>query len=231
MSDLTPTAGAGDVIRDAENALFEEWRTHSPKMVTDGAANADIYAQSDIRILLVLKEVNDPGGGGWDLRKFIRNGGRSQTWNNVSRWVRGIRAMPQDLTWDELEPVSTDDRRDLLASIAAINLKKEPGGHTSVAAEIADAASARRSLLRRQFSIYEPDLVICCGTASWAVSALLDEPKAHWQRTTRGVRYCRTGDGATVIDFSHPEARCPNPFIVYGLLDAVREIGILKRRH
>lgn len=37
MSDLTPTAGAGDVIRDAEKALFEEWRTHSPKMVTDGA--------------------------------------------------------------------------------------------------------------------------------------------------------------------------------------------------
>lgn len=231
MNDLTPTNPNGAGIRAAEEALFEEWRAYSPKMVTDGAADPDLYVQSDVRILLVLKEVNDPGGGEWDLRKFIREGGRSQTWNNVSRWPRGIRAMPRELTWDELEPISADDRRDLLSSIAAINLKKEPGGHTSVAAEIADAASLRSSLLRRQFSIYKPDLVICCGTAGWAVTTLLNEPPSQWSRTTRGVRYCRTEDGATIVDFSHPEARCPNPFIVYGLLDAVREFGIGQRRH
>ena len=43
-------------------------------------------------IVFILKEVNDPDGGGWDLRQFLRNNGdRPQTWNNVARWVHGIR--------------------------------------------------------------------------------------------------------------------------------------------
>ena len=34
---------------------------------------------------ILLKEVN--GGEDWDLREFLREGGRKQTWDNVTRWV------------------------------------------------------------------------------------------------------------------------------------------------
>lgn len=45
---------------------------------------------SDLKLMIILKEVNDRHGGGWDLRKFLRDGARDQTWNNITRWVRGI---------------------------------------------------------------------------------------------------------------------------------------------
>lgn len=211
-------------IRISEDELFDEWRIVSPKMVRDGAVSPEAYAASDLKVMLILKEVNDPGGGGWDLRNVLREGKRAQTWTNVARWMRGIHAMPEDLPWRELEPITTEDRRELLSSIAVINLKKEPGGHTSIGGEIAAAAGERGTLLRQQFSIYDPDLVIFCGTAGAGTSVLFPDVGPKWKKTSRGVSYASFGDGKTMISFSHPEARCPSPFIVYGLLDAVREI-------
>ncbi|WGC86175.1 hypothetical protein [Aeromonas caviae] len=78
----------------------------------------------------MLKEVNDPDGGGWDLREFIADGARSQTWNNVARWVDGIRNIERDIPWKEFDDINEEDRQSSLKSICAMNLKKSPGTHT-----------------------------------------------------------------------------------------------------
>ncbi len=87
--------------------------------------------ESKIKLLFVLKEVNSDVGG-WDLREYLgERNERPQTWNNITRWVMGIRSLKEDLHWEKLEKIDTKLRIKTLKSIAAINLKKSPGGHTA----------------------------------------------------------------------------------------------------
>ncbi|NKI35154.1 hypothetical protein HFP89_08245 [Wenzhouxiangella sp. XN79A] len=181
--------------------------------------------KSEIRLLFVLKEVNDPGGGGWDLCELIREGNRWQTWNNITRWVEGIRALPEDLGWSSLETVDQTRRQNALASIAAMNLKKSPGGHTADSAALGEAAGVDRDRLRQQFDLYRPNLVICCGSeTSDLFHATMDLGEVEWKRTNRGVWYHEPVRGQIIIAYSHPEARCAGHLLHYGLVDAVREI-------
>ena len=68
-------------------------------LVRDGVVSEPDYMECDISTLLILKEVNDQGGGGWDLREYIRNGPRSSTWNTVTRWMIGISNLNSTLSW------------------------------------------------------------------------------------------------------------------------------------
>ena len=72
-------------IREKENELFTRWRGEHHGFVSDGVVSEEDYDNSKIRLLFFLKEVNDPNGGNWDLREFIQDGARSQTWNNIAR--------------------------------------------------------------------------------------------------------------------------------------------------
>ena len=86
-------------IRDSEEELFAEWRAKRPGFVSDGVVHEDTYLQSSRKLLFVLKEVNSPGVGDWDLRDFLKRGDRPQTWDNVTRWVEGIRRLTEDIPW------------------------------------------------------------------------------------------------------------------------------------
>ena len=66
-------------IREQEDALFEEWeRAIDRPFYPDGAVNEEAFADSEPKLLYVLKEPNDPEGGGFDLREFVRNGGQAR---------------------------------------------------------------------------------------------------------------------------------------------------------
>ncbi len=213
-------------IASDEQNLFDEWSEGRDDFVRDGVVDHDAFSSSSLRILLVLKEVNDLGGGGWDLRQFLREGGQSRTWNVVARWVRAIRNLPKETPWKTLEPISTEDRVAELTSIAAMNLKKSPGGHTADPTEI-DAASRRDSLLiSRQFGLYEPDLVICCGSAvsDGLVGARYPDGRPDWEMTSRGVWFYEHAVGGHTVSFAHPEARVAQNVLHYALVDAVQEI-------
>lgn len=212
-------------IKEREERLFSEWRELHRSLVTDGVVDEFAYAESSPKLLFVLKEVNDPGGGGWDLREFLRDeGGRPATWDNITRWVEGIRKLPGDVPWQELELIDIARRKTALRSIAVMNIKKVPGGHTANPDEIAAAAEIDRQFLLRQYELYRPDLTICCGTAEnfQAINAFGTEPK--WQSTQRGVWFYSPQPEKHVISYSHPLARCAPPLLYYGLIDAVREI-------
>lgn len=221
---MSAQQNSGSISRK-EAALFAEWRKRRPDLVTDGVVDEDQYGNSEIKLLFVLKEVNDPGGGEWDLREFIREGARWQSWNNITRWVEGIRALPGDLDWASLETIDQPRRKESLASIAAMNLKKSPGGHTTVSAELGEAAEVDRDRLRQQFNLYRPNLVICCGReTSDLFHSTMDFETVDWQRTSRGVWYHEPVRSQVIIEYAHPAARCANSLLHYGLVDAVREI-------
>jgi hypothetical protein len=213
-------------IRQSENELFAEWSSKRPGFVADGVVDENAYLQSSLKLLFVLKEVNDIGGGGWDLRQFLRDGGRKQTWNNVTRWVEGIRRLPGGIPWEELEYIGEERRRHALISIAAVNLKKSPGGHTTDSRVLANIAEEDKIFLNRQFALYDPDVIVCCGTSKIFGSLIQLHEQPQWENTRRGVRFYEYSKEKFVVDYSHPEARCAWPLLYYGLLDAMREMLI-----
>jgi hypothetical protein len=215
-------------IAKIEEALFRRWSEGRDSFVRDGAVLESAFEAASPSMLFLLKEVNDPGpnGGGWDLRELIREGDRPQTWDNLCRWVQGINGLPNDTPWRDLESITQVQRREVLKSIAAMNLKKSPGGHTTVVSSFWQAVHADADLLREQFAIYDADLVICCGSvvAEAFDSVLKPSDDSAWRMTSRGVEFLEYSPGKHVIAYSHPEARVADNLLHYGLMDAVVEL-------
>jgi hypothetical protein len=210
-------------ISDLEEHLFSQWKGNREGFVRDGVVSERDYLESNPRIAFILKEVNDPDGGGWDLREFIAEGGRSQTWDNITRWVHGIRNRRSIPNWEFYSQITNEFRIEILKSICAINLKKSPGAHTTDNASLNAVANEDKAYIQRQYEIYDPDLTICGGTGDLFKWVVGHDPK-EWKTTSRGIWWYERDTNKYVISFSHPEARVHNPLLVYGLLDAINEI-------
>ena len=119
-------------IRELEEKLFDEWQEkekleynneNKKIFVRDGLIDEESYFKAPVKILYLLKEVNG-GDKDWDLREFVKNGGQSATWNNITRWTKGIFRYREELNWSSLEEITEDSREEILKYIIAINLKK-----------------------------------------------------------------------------------------------------------
>ena len=175
----------------------------------------------DIRSYISLKEVN--GGKSWDLRDFVYEGGRPQTWDNIARWTEGILSWEKEFPWSEMETDNEQRRLRELKKIAAVNLKKTSGGHTSNNGEIYRAAVDHHDIIKKQIDLYKADFIICCGTEYAFMDACYKDREVEWKMTSRGIWYFRDGK-SVVISFSHPEARVKDAYLFYALTDAVKEI-------
>ena len=207
-------------LKNKENYLLDQWAKQVPGFIRDGLPNAEQYVLSPIRVLFVLKEVN--GGQDWDLREFLRAGARSQTWNVVARWAEGILNHEKEVKWSELESNNDERRNYILQKICAVNVKKTSGTDVADNKIIKAAAQENKENLRKQIEIYQPDIVICCGTETPYIKTMDDSP--NWRMTSRGIWYFVETSGTIVVSYSHPEARTKECLLHYGLLDAIKEI-------
>lgn len=206
-------------IYDSEQELFSIWKVTRDNFVCDGVVSEPDYLSSTPKIAFILKEVNEFYD---DLRKYVLEGGRPQTWNNVSRWVHGLRNLENIPPWDFYKSITPDFRVEILKSICVINLKKSPGIHTTNLASLASVANEDKGFFSRQYSFYDPDLTICGGTGD-----VFKKSAGHtqeWKITKRGIYWYERERNKYVIAFSHPEARIQDSLLLYGLLDAVCEI-------
>ncbi|MGF1866928.1 hypothetical protein L4D15_16990 [Enterovibrio norvegicus] len=210
-------------ICEQELELFNRWAANRAGFVSDGVVSEPHYLKSPLRVCFVLKEVNDLGGGGWDLRQFIREGARKQTWNNISRWTKCISHIEHDFHWSELAKISNSDRIKILKSVCAMNLKKSPGGHTTEKASFNQVVGDDKNYIQEQYSLYAPDITICCGTG-WDLHWALELENEAVRQTNRGINWFLNHNNKAVIMFSHPEARVQDSLLVYGLVDAVRDV-------
>lgn len=176
-------------------------------VVSDGIVDPALYfsrAETPVRALFVLKEANDPNGGGWDLRDFLRDGGRWQTWNNVTRWATALGAAGGTPAYGMR--VDETRRKEVLPHIAAVNLKKVPGESVSCREEILRAAKENAGLIRKQIEECRCDVIVCCGEGvAEGLEEAFVEGELVWAKCS-GRRYGRCGD-AIVLDFWHPAAR------------------------
>ena len=206
-----------------ENELLERWKKTNPSIIIDGVVSWEDYIKSNPKILFVLKEVNSDESN-WDLREFIRDGARNYTWNNITRWVIGIRNITKNYNWQEIEGISEKERKEVLKSIAAVNLKKETGGGAVADNDaIYKHALNDKDFLKEQVAIYDPELIICCGTSYAFFDSVYNGRDVKWGITFNGVWYARDNN-KVIISYNHPEARVSPNFLYYPLIDALREI-------
>lgn len=222
-------------IREAEDALFGRWGSGRPSFHADGLVDEVQYDAAPIKLLFILKEVNEPADPKFDLRNFLYDGGRAQTWDNVTRWTEGMTRLViragDGLCWGDFDfDHMTEDKRMArrkasLRQIGAINVKKSAGKDITDVKLLSQAALEDASRLRGQLSLYRADFTICCGSAvTDAVDRHSLVEKAVWKPTSRGVRYHLAGQHGVVIDYCHPMARGRPNLLFYGLMDAVAEI-------
>lgn len=213
-------------IREREDAMFKELRELAPDVVPDGLANEAEFRAAPLRIVYVLKEVN---GAVPDLRDFLKNGGRPQTWDTVARWTEAILKCDIEHEWSYWASAGDKRREKYLPKIGVVNLKKTPGGHTSVSAQVRIGAERFHEIIRAQLELYRPHLVICGGTSSDLCKYCFPNESFEWKQTVRGIWYADTGK-FILISYVHPEARVSDNILHYPLVEAVHEI-IGKRGH
>lgn len=214
-------------VRAQEDSLFAEWSRDRHSFSPDGVVDAVAFDKAPVKILLVMKEVNDDERTNFDLRDFLKQGNHPQSWDAVARWVDGINAVfkGQDAPpWRAVENVTDERRKAAMGQLVVVNVKKAAGTHTTDNRSLARAANRDADFLRRQLALYRPDLTICCGSA--VTTAIVRNrllPLGGEKHTTRGVRYWRSAQHGVVFDFSHPSARVAPNLVLYGLLEAVAE--------
>lgn len=205
-----------------EEELFDRWRGRRKPFISDGLVDPKKYVASNPKIVFVLKEVNDPGGKEeWDLRSFLRKGGRGRTWNNVVRWALGM----QNFTcrsWRQYKSISAAQRKEVLTSIGVINVKKTPGGASSKSEEIKSIARNDSDLLEEQIELYKPNYLICCGRVGHLLPRF---QKLDWCTTERGVDYCKLAENRFAVAYYHPQVRWPNHLLFFTLMDAIDELS------
>lgn len=209
-------------IKKEEDLLFEELKNCSPEIVCDGIVDEKSFLSARYRIVYILKEVN--GGKNWDLRDFVYDGGRAQTWDNIARWTEGILSWEKDFLWEDMQKNNENRRKEELKKIAVVNLKKTSGGHTADEKEIHSAACLNSEILKKQIGLYGADFIILCGTESSFIASCYQGKDVNWKMTKRGVWYF-IDDETVIISFSHPEARVEDNYLFYSLIDAVKEIN------
>jgi hypothetical protein len=214
-----------------EKELFDEWRIKTSNLSEDGLIDYTSYINSKLKILYLLKEVNSEEG--FNLKDFVKQGGRTQTWDNIARWTYGILNHDKNFEWDEIEKIKNKDlRREWLKFIGVMNIKKTPGGHTANSKALWKGSSQGKDFLQRQFDLYyenketRPDIIIACGTetSNFFHEIVPFATDKYWLHTKRGVPYYEFETDNYFVKYAHPEARVSDNLLFYGLIDAIREL-------
>jgi hypothetical protein len=214
-------------ITEDEDELFARWQERRKDSVRDGVVSADAYQQQHPKLLFVLKEVNSRKKDLPDLCEFIRKGAKGRTWNAITRWTIGIRGLPSQSDWSDVQTIDRVTRIATLKSIAVMNFKKSPGGASTKQKELAAAVAADADLLAKQFRLYDADVVICCGrsVADLADVAFELDPDRPWKNGVGEVRYKEYQDRKFIISFLHPQQRrVPQEALFSKLLSTVAEL-------
>jgi hypothetical protein len=211
-------------IHQSEDLLFTQWRPVRSGFVSDGVIDEPHYHEAPLKLLFLLKEVYDEEGGDWDLRDVLLKSSQWQTWNNIARWTFGLLSKPSFSPWIGVPEANAAFRDHWLRYVVAVNLKKTGGGSSSVKLQLIDTVRQDREFLRRQLSLYKPNVTICCGTGEYLPLFLDSNEIDKWHSTSNGTIYARTQLLGTLVSFYHPQAHYPMNFLYTILIDAVKEI-------
>lgn len=225
-------------IREKEDQLFNDWMKNYTEgtFVKDGIPFPDLYQKSDVKILFMLKDANlgnsSSNQGVFDLRGQLSTDPHAW-WSKVSEWCYVLENGGSDKSWSEIrshvrKSDSNTNLRDALSSYGFVQTKKIGGLGSISRDELKKYVENDEEFLRKQIEIYEPDIMVCCGTADFLSKILSSDSR---RETANGVGYysARVGHKTTfLVDYCHPSARMGSKVagvVAYGLNDAVCELA------
>jgi hypothetical protein len=136
--------------------------------VRDGIIEPQLFCKAKIRILWILKEVNDDQGGGWDLRKFL---GDEKELKKYNRWIFTFGPII-DVSYGILSgfppyaeaKTKVEDKIPILKQISVINVNKLPGRQWSSYKGLIAAFERFRPRILGQIDEIGPHIIIGGGT-------------------------------------------------------------------
>ncbi len=78
------------MIQVKENTLFDRWKQERAEYASfdeDGAVDPEVWEKTTPKIVFILRDTNQLYG---DLRRFLREGGDGDIYNNIVRWTEAI---------------------------------------------------------------------------------------------------------------------------------------------
>lgn len=229
-------------IKRKENGIFLEWRRSLPeeereRFVFDGIVDENEWLDTPFNVLFLLKEANG-GEESWDERDYLAEyfcdeeymSTHSQSIDALLVWLYGIFHAFSNTSWADIIPKMNDNHSAwLLKQIALVNMKKIPGTGTTNYRKFETFFNEplNKYFLKKQLSIYSPDIVICGKTAYYL--QMLDDvySKDKWKETHCGIPYLRINN-TIYLDFVHPLARVPKNYTFYMLVSALEEIDAVE---
>lgn len=214
-----------------QQKMFGEWRmreNHQEKQfIEDGIVNPEVWfsslSQGQPKILFVLKEAY---GEAYSLSDALRKDGPwGSIWKRVAEWTYGI-LHTTDQRIARYKKLDWAAANELLSYIAVINLKKSNGTSHSVDDNLKLYAEKDACMLRQQFGLISPDIVICGSTFSLLNEALTlgfdkrNHPSDNW--------YYWNAAGQLYLDFYHPANQYPALLNYYGIASIYQQALIEK---
>jgi hypothetical protein len=203
------------------NSPFESIRQKSNEIISDGIISENVFnkLRASARVVFSLKECNvRPREYGNDFCSYLRaqelHGAIAL---NIARWNCAIR-----LTERSIQSLNKDRNALLTAllSSAIVNLKKIEGGPVADMSRINLHAFHDRELLREQFQILNPSVIVACGTIDQLLWLLDLEPlhgmKCKTLKKERWVYRSSLLD-CPVISFRHPSRVANVEKVMYDL--------------
>lgn len=146
--------------------------------IYDGVVDAEVYLASKPRVMWILKEPYDdfdengnPYGGGWTMFKDFEKEGRLAEAVNRNAALRNVAyasyamqsgfASYAELPWITDAPEKYERA---IKSVAYANLGKMPGRTTTPTGRLQKICEEWKCILFRQIDLYDPEVIIVCGT-------------------------------------------------------------------
>lgn len=155
-------------INDKLTTIYNDWNQNHPgHFVSGGVIDEDMYDSCDVKILFVLKEVNDINQlENWSLVQLMHDQIERmkfyRIWETVGLWSFGLQqGFPP---YQKLNYMKEANITEGLLNIATTNLKKTGGTGESNYEEIKEHAIANKELWMKEIEIIRPDVIICGGT-------------------------------------------------------------------
>ena len=203
-------------ILDLNKEIQETFNNEDNEVILDGIIDVDTYSNAKFKILWLLKEPYDnDGDGGWSMIDdvlskdnvydiFLKNTNSKKTWNPIIYASYGILNKP--LLIDDIPNINTYPEIvvPIIKSIAFMNISKLPANSRSVESNIKALFINNKILLKKQFDLINPDIIIGCSTLQHYKNLFgLEESDSQRHETAHGKVYY-VKNGKLFIEAHHP---------------------------
>ena len=208
-----------ELYQELNNELFAECKekdNHKGKpFIDDGIINPELwFSEKEYpKILFVLKEAY---GGSYSLTENLSEKGPwSAMWNRIAEWSYGLLNASNGCV-PEYKELDWEEANMLINRVVVMNLRKSNGEKDSSDKVFAKYGKDDAALLKKQFDLIDPDIVVYGYTfdAANCIHGLSCQKKQHHNDHW----FYKDDSDKLHIDFFHPANHYPALLQYYGLM-------------